>query len=171
MIPSLPDILEADLDIVFVGINPGTYSARKGHYYANPTNLFWPMLFRSGLIPTPLKPEDDWRLIRFRMGLTDIVKRVTESASELSSAECRKGGEILRKKIAFYSPRVVCFNGLTVYRALFGRSEGPGPKAPQIGMSQVYVIPSTSRRNAHYTKEKVLYWFKQLNQFCRDRLR
>ena len=31
---TLPDLLSPGLDLVFVGINPGSYSAAKGHYYA-----------------------------------------------------------------------------------------------------------------------------------------
>ena len=31
---TLPDYLEPGLDIVLVGINPGAYSVRAGHYYA-----------------------------------------------------------------------------------------------------------------------------------------
>jgi TDG/mug DNA glycosylase family protein len=161
----LPDILEGDLDIIFVGINTGTYSAKIGHYYARPQNLFWPMLHQSGLLPFPLKPEEDWKLVRFRMGLTDAVKRVTDSSSDLSEAELKEGGEIVRRKIMFYQPRIICFNGLTSYRALFGSHEGPGPKPDRIGTSHIFVVPSTSRRNAFYGREKVLFWFSQLNQF------
>lgn len=164
-IVSLPDILEDDLDIVFVGINPGTYSAAQKHYYAHPTNLFWPMLYQSGLLPAPLRPEEDWKLPRFRMGLTDSVKRVTESASKLRAADRREGGEILRKKIRYYSPRMVCFNGLAAYGALFGSCDGPGPKTPQIASSRLFVIPSTSRRNARYQKGEILHWFTQLHLF------
>jgi len=35
---TLPDLLRPGLDLVFVGINPGETSARRGHYYANPGN-------------------------------------------------------------------------------------------------------------------------------------
>ncbi len=164
----LPDILEADLDIVFVGINTGTYSAKRGHYYARPQNLFWPMLYQSGLIPFPLKPEDDWKLIRFRIGVTDAVKRVTDRSSDLSAAELKEGGEIVRRKILFYQPKIVCFNGLTSYRALAGSDGGPGPKPDRIGTSRLFAVPSTSRRNAFYSREKVLFWFKELARFRRE---
>ncbi|MFY9270694.1 MAG: mismatch-specific DNA-glycosylase [Candidatus Manganitrophaceae bacterium] len=162
---SLPDILEADLDIVFVGINPGTTSARIGHYYARATNLFWPMLYESGLIPQMLKPEDDWKLVRFGIGLTDVVKRSSDSASELSQNEFEAGAIVVRNKIAMYRPRIVCFNGLTAFRALFRRNEGPGGKADRIGESRVFVLPSTSRRNVFYPRDKILFWFSELNRF------
>ncbi len=61
----LPDYLAKDLDIVFVGINPGTYSDKVGHYFARKQNLFWTALYESGLVQEPIKPEDDRRLLQF----------------------------------------------------------------------------------------------------------
>ncbi len=165
MNPTLPDILEGELDIVFVGINPGRYSAKMGHYYAQPANRFWHILFQSGLIPSPLKPDDDWKLPRFGMGLTDVVKRVTPGSNDLSLAELKEGGEILRHKIGFYQPRVVCFNGLTGYRAVFQEMGGLGLKSHKIHKSSVFALPSTSPRNTHYTKDKLILLLKQLHQF------
>lgn len=165
---SLPDILEGDLQIVFVGINPGTASARVGHYYARTTNLFWSMLYESGLIPQPLQPEDDWKLVRLGIGLTDVVKRPSDGSSDLARNEFDEGAVILRNKISTYRPRIVCFNGLTAFRAVFGRNEGPGEKSDRIGESRIFVVPSTSRRNAAYPRETVLFWFKELNRFRRD---
>ncbi|TAK09165.1 MAG: mismatch-specific DNA-glycosylase [Candidatus Manganitrophaceae bacterium] len=162
---SLPDILEADLRIVFIGINPGTYSAQVGHYYARSTNLFWPMIYESGLIPQRLTPEDDWKLVRFGIGLTDVVKRSSDSASDLAREEFEAGAVVVRNKILMWRPRIVCFNGLTAFRAVFGRNEGPGVKPDRIGESRVFVVPSTSRRNAAYPREQVLLWFQELNRF------
>lgn len=160
---SLPDILEGDLDIVFVGINPGHYSARVGHYYAQPANRFWPLLYRSNLLPRPLNSLDDWKLPRFRMGLTDLVKRTTSGANELRREELKKGGVFLQRKLKFYRPRMVCFNGLLVYRILFNKDGGPGLQEEKFGSTQVYVIPSTSPRNAQYTNQVLLGWFAKLN--------
>lgn len=170
LLSPLPDILEGELDIVFVGINTGTYSAKRGNYYARPQNLFWPMLHESGLTPFLLRPEDDWKLVRFRIGLTDAVKRVTDGSADLSPAELEEGGAIVRKKILFYRPRIVCFNGLTSYRALFAGEGGPGPKPETIGSTRVFAVPSTSRRNASYSREKVLFWFKALHRFRAESL-
>ena len=44
---SLPDLLQNELDVVFVGINPSLYSVAQGHYFARKTNRFWPALSRS----------------------------------------------------------------------------------------------------------------------------
>jgi len=162
---SLPDILEGDLDIVFVGINPGRYSDKLGHYYAQPANRFWPLLFESGLLPAPLRPQDDWKLPRFRLGLTDVVQRPTASSTDLSAKELRLGGEVLRRKILFYRPRILCFNGLTAYRALFKNEVSAGLKTFKIGMSAIFAIPSTSPRNARYSKVHLLSYLAQLQSF------
>lgn len=168
MRPSLPDILEADLDIVFVGINPGINSSKAGHYYSHKANRFWPMLYQSGLLPAPLGPQDDWKLPRFRIGLTDLVKRVTSGSSELSTAELESGGDILRKKVAYYRPRIVCFIGLLSYRSLFGRASSPGPAKHKIHHSHLFSIPSTSARNTRYSNERLLSWFVQLKDCQRE---
>jgi len=168
MSPSLPDILEADLNIVFVGINPGFNSAKVGHYYAHKANRFWPMLYQSTLLPAPLGPHDDWKLPRFRMGFTDLVKRVTAGSSELSTDELENGGEILQKKIAYYRPRIVCFIGLLSYRSLFGQESCPGPTQHKIHNSHLFSIPSTSPRNTLYSNERLLFWFTQLKNYQRE---
>ena len=71
---SLPDYLQPDLRLVIVGFNPGSRSAEIGHYYAGRGNLFWPLLYESGLIPEPLTYADDARVLEFGIGLTDLVK-------------------------------------------------------------------------------------------------
>ncbi|MEI6665601.1 MAG: uracil-DNA glycosylase family protein, partial [Chloroflexota bacterium] len=58
MVRTLPDLLRPGLDLVFVGINPGEESARRGHYYAHPGNAFWPALSASGLTTRPVTTED-----------------------------------------------------------------------------------------------------------------
>jgi len=165
MYTTLPDILEGDLDIVFVGINPGLRSAKAGHYYANRSNRFWPLLYQSGLLPKPLKPEDDWKLPRFRLGLTDMVKRVSSGAADLCSHEFKQGAEILTKKIGFYHPRIVCFNGLIAYHALFPKGKGAGSKVELLAGSRLFVLPSTSPRNAAYTDDRLLECFVDLCRF------
>ena len=161
----LPDILEGGLDIVFVGINPGLRSAKAGHYYNNPSNRFWPLLYRSGLLPRRLNPEDDWKLPRFRVGLTDIVKRVSSGSDKLTSDEFKHGAEILTQKIGFYRPSIVCVNGLIVYRALFKGKGGPGAKTELLAGSRLFVLPSTSARNALYSSDRLLAYFLELVQF------
>lgn len=47
-LPLLPDIIDYDLDVLWVGINPGIKSSEKSHHFSGPTNHFWPCLNDSG---------------------------------------------------------------------------------------------------------------------------
>jgi TDG/mug DNA glycosylase family protein len=70
----LPDYLTADLLVVFVGTAASDISARTGHYYANPANRFWQLLYHAGLTDRVLAPSEDRTLPRYGLGLTDVVK-------------------------------------------------------------------------------------------------
>jgi mismatch-specific thymine-DNA glycosylase len=47
-LPPVPDQLDYDLRVLFVGINGGITSSKRGHHFAGPTNHFWPCLSASG---------------------------------------------------------------------------------------------------------------------------
>lgn len=160
----LPDYLAPNLDIIFVGLNPGEYSDRVGHYFARAQNAFWAALNESGLVSEPLAPSDDARITRFGLGLTDLVKRVSRSASDVSNEEFVRGGKKLRAKLEPLAPRVICFVGLTGYRAAFDPKAKLGVQATRWRKSRLFIIPSTSARNARYRKE-IAHWFKELNLF------
>ena len=80
---TLPDIVQPGMKAVFVGTNPGTKSARIGHYFAGTSNMFWKLLYESNLTEERLRTELDRRLVAYGYGLTDVVKRPTRSTSEL----------------------------------------------------------------------------------------
>jgi double-stranded uracil-DNA glycosylase len=166
---TLPDYLREGLDIIFVGLNPGLYSAKVGHYFAMAQNRFWSALSASGLVPHPVGPEDDARLMEWGMGLTDVVKRPTRGIHELSRSEFRRGAKTLREKLLHYKPRIICFVGLTGYRVCCEDRSVLGPQARSLGESQVFVIPSTSPRNAHYSLDDIIRALKDLREY-RDRL-
>lgn len=164
----LPDYLAPGLDIIFVGINPGAYSARVGHYFARSTNLFWTALHWARLVPEPLTPLDDARLVQFGYGLTDIVPRATPNASHVSRDEFAAGARRLRTRLEPLAPRIVCFVGLVGYRAGFDARAGLGEQSPRWGETRLFIVPSTSPRNAFY-RPQVVDWFKRLKRY-RDRL-
>jgi len=162
---TLPDYLKPGLQLIFIGINPGHYSAQVGHYYARPGNLFWWALSNSGLIHQPLGPEDDARLMEWSIGLTDVVKRPTHSSGDLRQDEFDEGAKVLTEKIGTFQPEVACFVGLLGATAYLGRQAKPGLLNERIGKTSLFAIPSPSRRNAHYGKEGILRYFKQLAAF------
>ena len=167
---TLPDYLPKRPDILFVGINPGSYSARQGHYYARGTNRFWWALHASGLVPERLSPQEDWRVSEFGLGLTDLVKCPTNSAAEVRGDEFAAGRQTLVDKVSGVQPLIVCFNGLTGYQQFFREHTQPGRQARRLHGAWVFVLPSTSARNAAYPRDVVLAYFRDLRAL-RDALR
>ena len=163
---TLPDLLRPGLDLVFVGINPGERSARAGHYYAHPGNGFWPAFSASPLAQlSPTLPtvagraatfEDDRRLLALGIGFTDVVKRVVTDSSTISDAELRAAVPAFRRRIAYASPRAICFTTTRGFGALFPRVRSAktwGRQPVTLEGADVWVMPSTSGRAAGYRAE------------------
>ena len=160
---SLPDYLKPNLNLIIVGFNPGARSAQVGHYYAGPGNVFWPLLYETGLVPEPLTYQDDARLLEYGIGLTDLVKRSTPSSADLSTAEAHDGARVLERKLLLYAPKVVCFNGKGVYGWYRRRRQvALGVQDDAIGSAQVFVAPSTSARNGRISRAQKAEVFHDL---------
>ncbi len=162
---TLADYLASELKLIFIGINPGSYSAQVGHYYARPGNLFWWALSNSGLISKTLGPENDAELLKYKIGLTDVVKRPTNSSGELTQEEYDEGAKRTLRLIERYQPKVACFVGLLGATAFLGRHVKAGPLHEKIGATKLFAIPSPSRRNAHYGRDGILKYFRELAHF------
>src|SRR6266508_4396248 len=80
------DILWPGLDVVFVGYNPSLPAWRTGHFYANPGNRFYPLLYQSWLTPRLLMPAEDRTLPSYAIGLTDLVPLATGQANQVPKA-------------------------------------------------------------------------------------
>jgi TDG/mug DNA glycosylase family protein len=170
-VSTLPDFLSPDLDLVFVGINPGTKSAATGHHYAGPGNHFWPLLYESGLVSELLTYEQDERVLEWGIGLTNMVARSSPSIRDLSLDELRTGARLLRRKLLRYAPGIVCFNGKRIYEVFAGHACAFGVQPEPIGPSLVYVMPSTSARTASYQRAAKLTFFVELRKLVRARRR
>lgn len=180
--PTLPDLLRDGLDVVFVGINPSIYSARKGHYFARPTNRFWPCLSRSvlsrnaraALLVEKLGPEYDVALPAYGIGFTDIVKRATARAADVGSSEFAAGVEVLLAKLERFRPRVACFHGVTGYRHVRRLLTGTvvdiklGLQELRLGSTRMYLVPNPSGANAHFTPAEQTLWYDRLAE-CNER--
>ena len=165
---TLPDYLREGLNIVLVGLNPSVYSARRGHYFANPRNRFWPAFNRSGLVDEEVAMEADHTLINHGIGLTDVIKRPTSQASELRAQDFRRWAPTLRAKLEQYQPLIVCFHGVVAYSIYLRYAEGVrakpilGLQDHRIGSSRVFVIPNPSPANAQYSLEVLVDWYRRL---------
>lgn len=143
---SIPDHLDKNLKILFIGFNPSLKSGETGHHYANSNNRFWSILYRAGLTPTKLKPEEDTQLLRYGYGLTNIVGRPTKAAADLSKEEYAQGRENLKRKIEQYRPKVACFVGKGVYQQFSSNRDIPWGVQPESEVETVidFVAPSSS---------------------------
>jgi TDG/mug DNA glycosylase family protein len=166
----LRDVLQPELEIVFVGINPGRHSAAAGHHYAGPGNHFWPLLHESGLVGERLTYEDERRAIEWGIGLTNMVARPSAGIADLTMKELLDGARALRRRLLRYQPGIVCFNGKRIYEIFSGHACQLGPQEERIGPSRVFVMPSTSPRGASYSKAQKLGYFRRLAAM-RDELR
>jgi TDG/mug DNA glycosylase family protein len=176
---TLPDYLQSGLDLVFIGINPGIYSLRRGHYFARTTSRFWPAFSRSKLSQRMRRelnlenilPEHDSQLTRFGIGLTDVVKRPSANASELTLQDFTIWVPILLQKLHHYAPRVACFHGLTAYRPFRNLAlQSPGTPAlgaqlERIGDTRLFVVPNPSPANAHFTLADQTDWYNRLSDY------
>jgi TDG/mug DNA glycosylase family protein len=185
---TLPDYLRPGLDLIFIGINPGLYSVRRGHYFARTTSRFWPAFSRSKLSERVrrelavdvLTPLHDSQLPRFGIGLTDVVKRPSANASELTPQDFATWIPVLLTKLRRYKPRVACFHGLTAYRpfhafvfksAATRKSSATRPililgEQPEtIGITRLFVVPNPSPANAHFTLADQTEWYDRLAEF------
>jgi TDG/mug DNA glycosylase family protein len=160
---TVKDVIRPGLDILFVGINPGLYTAAIGHHFGRPGNRFWPALNASGLLRAPLGPYESERLLESNIGITNIVKRATPAADELSREELRAGAKILEKKILRYKPKRAVYLGLGLYRDAYDRPRAQvGLQEDKIGETLLWVLPNPSGLNAHFQVPDYARMFRRL---------
>ncbi len=143
---TLPDIVGPGMRVLICGLNPSLYSAEVGVGYARPGNRFWPAAIAAGLV---IRERDAVHALRHHaVGITDLVKRATTAASELSRNEYRAGAERVRRVAQWLQPGAICFVGLAGYRASVDPGAAVGWQAAPFGDRPAYVMPSTSGLNA-----------------------
>ncbi len=159
----VPDVLAPGLRVVFVGINPGLYSAATGHHFARPGNRFWKALHAGGLTPRVLRPDEERELLALGLGVTNIVARSTAVASELSADELRAGARALERKLRRARPAFAAFLGLGAYRTAFARPRAVAGKQPErIGDTRVWLLPNPSGLNANHQLPDLAAAFAEL---------
>src|SRR5437867_4662895 len=98
----VPDVIAPKLKVLFCGINPGLYSAAVGHHFARPGNRFWPALYRAGFTPSVFSSFEEAKLLKLKLGITNIVHRASAGAHELTRDELRHGAKLLVRKVKRY---------------------------------------------------------------------
>ncbi|HEV2971063.1 MAG TPA: G/U mismatch-specific DNA glycosylase [Pirellulales bacterium] len=157
------DVIDHGLQVLFVGINPGLYSAAIGHHFGRPGNRFWPAMHAGGFTPRVLPPFEEIRLLDYRLGITNIVGRATATADELTRAELQQAAKRLERKVRRYRPRFVALLGLTSYRAAFGRPRAVLGRQPErLAGATLWLLPNPSGLNAHHQPADLARLFKEL---------
>ena len=146
------------LRLLFVGINPGLWTAATQTHFNHPGNRFYPALYAAGLIdivvdrgramtdrraPAPHRPGDR----------DHQPRRPGDGASRRADAdELRAGAARLVEFVAEHQPRVVAVAGITAYRDAFGRPKAAlGRQAETLAGAELWVVPNPSGLNAHAT--------------------
>ncbi|MGN7247772.1 mismatch-specific DNA-glycosylase [Janibacter anophelis] len=157
----VPDLLPGpgqEVRLLFVGINPGLWTAATQTHFAHPGNRFYPALLRAGVITRAIDlsagmTEEDREHLRGRgIGITNLVRRATARADELTATELSEGGERLRATVRTAVPPVVAVAGITAYRSAFGeRRARVGEQPEPFEGARLWVVPNPSGLNAHET--------------------
>jgi TDG/mug DNA glycosylase family protein len=162
---TVPDVIAQDLRVLFCGINPGLYSGATGCHFARPGNRFWPALYAGGFTDRLLSPFEEGELLKNGYGITNVVRRATAAASELSNEELIKGGHALKKKVLRHRPKVLAVLGVTVYRTAFDKPLAKiGLQDETIGKTAIWVLPNPSGLNAHYQPKDLARLFRELRE-------
>jgi double-stranded uracil-DNA glycosylase len=158
------DLVGPGLRLLFVGINPGLWTAAVKTHFAHPTNRFYPALAAAGIADyevdraAGMTDSDRAHLVARGIGITNLVRRASARASELSPEELREGGERLKRFVAEHRPTVVAIAGVTAYRDAFGergvalgRQPDTLDSAASWSGAALWVVPNPSGLNAHET--------------------
>jgi double-stranded uracil-DNA glycosylase len=163
---TVPDVIAPNLRVLFVGINPGLYTAAVGHHFARPGNRFWPALFAAGFTDRLLSPFEEQELLGFGCGITNLVNRATAAADELAAQELAAGGRELEEKVRRFHPRSVSVLGIGAYRSAFNRPKAAlGLQTETLAGAPLWVLPNPSGLNAHYRAKDFAHLFHELRQW------
>ncbi|RLV50049.1 mismatch-specific DNA-glycosylase [Nocardioides mangrovicus] len=155
---TVPDLIGPGLRLLFVGINPGLWTAAVQTHFARPGNRFYPALLAAGIITDPvdagagMTEEDRTAFVARGLGITNLVPVATARADELSTDQLVEGARRLERVVGEHHPRVVAIAGVTAYRTAFGvRRAQQGRQLEPLAGAELWVVPNPSGLNAHDT--------------------
>ena len=155
---AVDDLIDDRVQLLFVGINPGLWTAAVNAHFARRGNRFWPALFAAGITPRlvdvsdGMSAEDRELVLGLGIGITNIVPTASARADQLSLDELHAGAVALEATVRRWKPRVVAVLGLTAYRQAFAKPKAAqGRQDDRLGGAELWVLPNPSGLNAHET--------------------
>lgn len=159
---TVDDLLGPSVRLLFVGINPGLWTAAANAHFARPGNRFWPALSRAGITSTLVDAsrgmgDIDLAMVHQRgIGITNLAPMASARADELTTAQLRDGAARLVELVGRIRPKVVAVLGLTAYRHAFGRpATTAGRQDHDLAGAELWVLPNPSGLNAHETLDSL----------------
>jgi TDG/mug DNA glycosylase family protein len=167
----VPDVLDADLRVVFCGINPGRISAETGTHFANPRNDFWRLLYESGFTSRLYEPREQFAVLAEGIGLTNAAYRTTRGSGDLRRSDFAGSATRLERLARELRPAWIAFVGKEAYRGAFGERPVLGEQDRRLGDTCLFVLPSTSPANASVPWNERLRAFRKLARLSKPGVR
>jgi TDG/mug DNA glycosylase family protein len=166
---TVPDLLGPDVHLLFVGINPGLWTAAAQAHFARRGNRFYPALHRAGIVDRLIDaadgyaPADREHLLARGIGITNLSSGATARADEVDRADLIAGVAALRSLVVRVRPRVVAVLGITAYRIAFQQPKArPGRQPADLAGAQLWVAPNPSGLNAHATPASLAADYREI---------
>jgi TDG/mug DNA glycosylase family protein len=159
----IPDVVGPGLRVLFCGINPGTVSGELAQHFARPGNRFWKVLYGCGFTDRLLAPAEQWELIDYGIGITNLVARSSRAAADLDPSELREGAVRLDTTVAGLAPAWVAVLGIQAYRVAFRRPHAAIGRQPErVGGAGLWLLPNPSGLQARYQLPDLISQFAEL---------
>jgi len=162
----LPDLLRANLRLVFVGTAASTRSVDVGHYYAHPGNRFWRTLHEVGITSRRHEPSEFASLLDLGIGFTDLSKSGAGMDHQIARQSFDVAG--FKAKIQTYRPRTIAFTSKKAASLFYDKPTSAlslGQQQSLHGFPDVFVLSSPSgAASGHWTLQpwrELAQWIKQ----------
>jgi TDG/mug DNA glycosylase family protein len=141
----LPDQLQDNLRLVFVGTAAGQRSADLSYYYAHPGNRFWRTIHEVGITPRPYAPDEFPKLLKFGIGFTDVCKLGV--GMDYQALAFPVDIPAFREKMRRWRPKTIAFTSKKAASLFYGqptKAVALGQQLPQDDFPTVFVLASPS---------------------------
>jgi TDG/mug DNA glycosylase family protein len=149
----LPDQLQDQLRLVFVGTAASQRSADLGQYYAHPGNRFWRTLHEAGITPRRYAPHEFPELLKLGIGFTDLCK--LGAGMDHQALAFPIDIPAFREKMRRYRPKTVAFTSKKAASLFYGRPTTAialGKQPTLENFPDVFVLASPSgAASGHWT--------------------